>query len=161
MYNFLLKNGTAVAMGVGSLITVLFLIFSFSGLSSAGYDAGADLLAGDYKNLGAFNFGLNATYFLFAVAAILMIGGVIYDLILSRKTSFKMILGIIALIIIFVILYSISKFETDGKWASLNNEFGIVEYSSKLVSAGIWTCVILMILAILSIAVSEVRNFFK
>lgn len=90
-----------------------------------------------------------------------MFAGIGMDLYKNRKTSMKMVLGIIALIIIFVILYSTAKFDTGGRWDFLNSEFKVGETASKLITAGIWTTVILLVLSTLSIVVSEIRNFFK
>ncbi len=161
MYNFLLKNGSAVAMGVGSLIAILFFITINLGLSSAGYDTSTDLLQVEYRELGAFNFGLYISLFLTVVAFLLMTFGVIMDLWSNRKTSKNMILGIVALVIIAIVFYATATFETGGKWDTLNSEFFITENSSKIVTSGIYTCGLLLVAATLSIAISEVRNFFK
>lgn len=161
MYNFLVKNGTALAMGVGTLVTVLFIASVMIGLSSSGYDTSTDLLTVDYKSINAFNLGISLTALLSLIAIIFMFAGIGMDLYKNRKTSMKMVLGIIALIIIFVILYSTAKFDTGGRWDFLNSEFKVGETASKLITAGIWTTVILLVLSTLSIVVSEIRNFFK
>jgi len=161
MYNYLVKNGTAVAMGIGSLVTILFVISVMLGLSGSGYDTSTDLLTVDYKSINAFNLGLYLTVFLGVVAILLMLLGVIMDLVKNRKSSMKMILGILVLIVVFVILFVVSDYETGGNWDYLNSEFNVAESSSKFISAGIWTCAILLFVAGMSIAVSEVRNFFK
>jgi uncharacterized membrane protein YozB (DUF420 family) len=161
MYNFLLKNGTAVAMGVGSLIAVLFFITINVGLSSSGYDTSTDLLTVNYQEINAFNFGIYMTYLLGFIAFLLMLVGIVWDLWNNRKASKNMIYGVIALIVLFFVLYVTAKFETGGSWDVLNSEFGITEGSSKIVTAGIYTCGLLLLGAVLSIAVSEVRNFFK
>ena len=161
MYNFLVKNGTAVAMGVGTAITLLFVISVLTGLSGAGYDTSTDLLEVDYKSLGAFDLGIYLTAFLSLIAILFMLGGIIIDLVKNRKSSMKMILGVVALIVLFIILYSTASFDTGGKWDYLNSEFGVGEGASKFISAGIWTTGLLLIVSILAIAISEVRNFFK
>jgi len=161
MYKFLTKHGTALAMGIGALVTLIFVVSVILGLSGSGYDTGTDLMAVNYKEISAFNLGLYLTILLGAVALLLMLGGVVMDLFSNRKSSMKMILGIVALIIIFIILYSISNYDTGGKWDALNSEFGVAESSSKFISAGILTCGLLLVLASLSIVVSEVRNLFK
>ncbi|MBK9256813.1 MAG: hypothetical protein IPM42_15105 [Saprospiraceae bacterium] len=161
MYNFLLKNGIAAAMGFGTLIIAIFLVLILSGLSSAGYDTSTDLLEHDMSKMNFFNFGLVATIILCIVAFILMLGGVLWDMLRNFKTGKKFIFGIVGLIILFFILYATAKFEQGGKWDELNNEFFITEGSSKLITAGIYTCGLLMALAVLSIVVSEIRAFFK
>ncbi|HMR88646.1 MAG TPA: hypothetical protein PKD51_10855 [Saprospiraceae bacterium] len=161
MYNFLVKNGTAVAMGVGSLVTLIFIGTVWAGLSSSGYDTSTDLMAVDYKNFNGFNVGIYLTIVLSVIAILLMLGGVILDLIQNRKTSMKMVIGIIALIVVFIVLYSTATFDTGGKWDALNAEFKVGEKASKFISAGIWTCGILLVISVLSIVVSEVKNFFK
>lgn len=161
MYNFLVKNGTAVAMGVGTVVTLIFIISVWAGLSGSGYDLSTDLLNVDYKSVNAFNLGMYLTIVLGAIAIILMLVGIAYDLVSNRKSSMKMIIGLLVLIVVFVILYSTASYDTGGNWDYLNNEFGVGESSSKFISAGIWSCIILMIVAVLAIAVSEARNFFK
>jgi len=161
MYNFLVKNGTAVAMIVGSVLTLLFIVTTFMGLSSAGYDTSSDLLLGDYKSITAFNFGLTISVFLSILALIIMLLAIILDLIKNRKTSGKMILGVVALFVIFFVLYTTATFDVGGKWDTLNAEFGVGEGASKFITAGIWTTGVLMVVSILAILVSEVRNFFR
>jgi len=161
MYNFLLKNGIAAAMGVGVVIILLFFITITMGLSSAGYDTNTDLLTQDMSTISFFNFGLYATFVLIAIAFVLMFGGVIWDMARNFRKSKNFVFGIIALIILFVVLYYTATFEQGGTWDDLNSTFFITEGSSKLITAGIYTCGILLALAALSIVVSEVRGFFK
>ena len=161
MYNFLSKHGTSAAMGLGTLVTIIFIISLIMGLSSSGYDTSTNLLDINYKEVTAFNSGLFLTMVLCVVALLLMLGGVIIDLAKNYKTSMKMIIGIVALIIMFIILYTTATYNTGGKWDFLNSEFKITENSSKLITAGINTCGILALAAIASIVISEVRNFFK
>jgi hypothetical protein len=161
MYNFLLKHGTAVAMGVGTVIAILFFITISVGLSSSGYDTSTDLLSVNYQEIGAFNFGIYITYILGILAFLMMLVGIVWDLWNNRKASKNMIYGILGLIVLFFVLYATAKFDTGGRWDVLNAEFGITEKSSKIVTAGIYTCGLLLLGAALSIAVSEIRNFFK
>ncbi|MBK9149871.1 MAG: hypothetical protein IPM26_02305 [Saprospiraceae bacterium] len=161
MYNFLVKNGITAAMGLGVLIIVIFMVTILTGLKSAGFDSGTDLLQQDMTKINFFNFGLYATFFLCVVALLMMTVGVVWDMIRNFKTGKKFIFGIVGLVVLFIILYSMSKFETGGKWDTLNANFGITEGSSKLISAGIYTCGILLAISALSIVVSEVRGFFK
>lgn len=161
MYNFLVKNGTALAMGIGTLVTILFIASVAIGLSSSGYDTSTDLLTVDYKSITAFNLGIYLTSLLALIAILLMLGGVVWDLIRNRKSSMKMVVGILSLVVIFVVLYVTAKYDTGGRWDYLNNEFKVGESASKFITAGIWTTVILLIVSTLAILVSEVRNFFK
>jgi hypothetical protein len=161
MYNFLVKNGTALAMGIGTLVTILFIASVAIGLSSSGYDTSTDLLTVDYKSITAFNLGIYLTSLLALIAILLMLGGVVWDLIRNRKSSMKMVVGILSLVVIFVVLYVTAKYDTGGRWDYLNNEFKVGESASKFITAGIWTTVILLIISTLAILVSEVRNFFK
>lgn len=161
MYNFLLKNGISAAMGFGALIIIIFMVTILTGLSSAGFDSGTDLLQQDMTKIGFFDFGLWATIFLCVVTFILMFAGVLWDMIRNFKTGKMFILGLVGLIVLFIILYSVSKYETGGKWDTLNANFGVSEGSSKLISAGIFTCGALLAISVLSIVVSEIRGFFK
>jgi hypothetical protein len=161
MYSFLLKNGTAIAMGVGTLITLIFIGTSISGLSSAGYDMGTDLVSVDYKNINAFNTGIYLACLLSAIAVIIMLIAVVLDLWSNRKTSMKMIIGMVVMAVVFFALYQTAAFETGGKWDELNTEFGVTEGASKFITSGIIGCGILGGISVLAIVVAEVRNFFK
>lgn len=161
MYNFLLKNGTAVAMGIGMALIVIFMISIFVGFNSAGYDIGSDLVDVDKSSINFFNPGLYITILLGVLAALFMLGGIIRDIALNGKKGLKFILGLVVLIVLFVVLYNTSAYETGGKWDVLYKDNFVTEGSSRLVSAGIYTCGLLLLLSVLSIVYSEVRSFIK
>jgi len=161
MYNFLLKNGTAVAMGIGMALIVIFMISIIVGFNSAGYDIGSDLIDVDKSSIDFFNPGLFITIVLCLIATLFMLGGIARDIALNGKKGLKFIIGLFVLIILFVVLYNTSAYETGGKWDMLYKDNFVTEGSSKMISAGIYTCGLLLLLSVLSIVYSEVRSFIK
>jgi hypothetical protein len=164
MYNFLLRNGQAVALGIGVLVVIIFFAAALSGLSSAGYTAGTDLVA-EYKseipNMNFFNFGLRATIVLLIVGSLLALGFGLLRLVTNLKGNVKTLATVVGLFALFFILYSTSSMETTGKMALTHAKFDINEGSSKLISAGLKTTLLLGLGAVGAIFVSEIRNFFK
>lgn len=161
MYKYLVKNGTAIAMIAGTVISILFLVFAVLGLKSAGYESGTDLTTVDTTNLSAFDFGLYTTFLLIIIAVIAFLISSIVDIFVNIKTSKKMVFALIGIVILFVIFYSMGKFDTGGSWDVLNRDNHITEGVSKFVSAGVMTTFVLTILAAIALVYAEVVNMFR
>ena len=74
MYNKLVKYGDAIAVGLGVLCILIFVIGIVAGFSSAGYDMNTDLTSmADKSNINFFNSGL---YLLMIQVDVLMLIGV-------------------------------------------------------------------------------------
>jgi len=164
MYNFLTKHGTLAAFLLGIVIIVAFLGSAISGLGSAGYDSGTNLMEmgrDKIQEMNFFNLGLQLTIFLLIAAVAITLVFMVVDVFKFPKQTVKGIIGFVALIVIFMILKSTATFETGGKWDKLYNTFAITEGVSSFISAGIWTTLILMGGATLLVIGAEIRNFFK
>lgn len=164
MYNKLVKYGDAIAVGLGVLCILIFVIGIVAGFSSAGYDMNTDLTSmADKSNINFFNSGLYLTIILGVLCVVLMIGGIIWDLVRNFKSGSKFLFGFGILIIIFFILYSTSSYDTGGRFAAYwsKDPFYITEGLSKFISAGLYSLLGLAAVAFLSIVIFEVRNFFK
>lgn len=165
MYKFLTKNGQAVALGLGVLVTAIFLISALSGLASAGYDVGTDLNKLTPEQKGAINFfnpGIGLTVGMAVLAGVLaLVVFGITDLIKFPKSAIKFGLGLIALLAIFFILYSTASPEGTGKLATLIDKFAITPNVSKFITAGIWTTIGLAGVAAATMVLAEIRNIFK
>lgn len=157
MYQFLTKYGQMAAFGLGLLITLLFLFIAISGLDS--YNALPD---GEEGKTTIFNFGLYAVIgLIFIGIALSLIFGVIY-LATHPQAAIRFGIMIGALLIIAFGLYFVSSAETTGKIAELAEQnFNSSETISKMISAGLYTVLILSGLAVLSLIVGEARNIFK
>lgn len=157
MYNLLIKNGQAIAFGLGVLITVLFLVLIFSGLEN--FNAASDAAKLDTN---IFNFGIYAALGLTALCFIISVLFSIYQIATNPKDSLKGLLGIAALVAVFVIAYAISGPAPEGTYlANVESNFDITPNQSKLISSQIFTALILSGIAAVAFVASEVINFFK
>jgi len=165
MYKFLTKNGQGLALGLGLFVVAVFLITTFSGLSSAGYDMSTDLnkLTSEQKaDISFFNPGLYLTLFLAGLALFLaFVVFLVTDLLKFPKSAMKIGIGFLALIAIFFILYSTADAEGAGKLGATIDKFNITPNVSKFISAGIFTTVGLLAASAVIIVLAEVRNMFK
>jgi hypothetical protein len=164
MYNFLTKHGTLAAFLLGIVIIVAFLGSAISGLGSAGYDSGTNLMEmgrDKIQEMNFFNLGLQLTIFLLIAAVAITLVFMVVDVFKFPKQTVKGIIGFVVLVVIFMILKSTAVFETGPKWDKLYNTFSITEGVSSFISAGIWTTLLLMGAATLLVIGAEIRNFFK
>ena len=156
MYQFLTKYGTMAAFGLGLVITVLFLLIAMSGLE--GFNALPDEEEGTTT---IFNFGLYAVIALIIICVIASIGFGIWFLATHPKQAVRFGIGFGILLVLFFVLYSVSSSDMTPKMMERAAEYGVNETSSKLISGGLLTVIILAGIAVLSFVVSEVMNLFK
>jgi hypothetical protein len=164
MYKFLLKNGQMMAIAVGSFIVILFIFTAITGLNKAGFTTSTDLVAearDQIPSITAFNLGLGLTIFLLIATALTAIFFGITKLASNFNNSKKSVITFAGLIVLFILFYSMSGMETTGKLAEIHTKFDIDEGSSKIISGGLKTTLLLGTLAIVAIVVAEVRNIFK
>ncbi|RMF28916.1 MAG: hypothetical protein D6765_05215 [Bacteroidetes bacterium] len=159
MYNFLTKNGQILAFGVGVLITVLYYVIVSSGLEAFNSIPQPDQPKSAEGDI--FYFGLYATFLLLLVAAGLILVFGIYQMVTHPKAAVKGIIGIGILAAIFLISYSLADPAGTGSLKATMEEFNITPGVSKYISAALTTTGILAVLAVLSFAISEIRNFFR
>lgn len=162
MYNFLVKNGQMLAFGLGVIIVIVFLLSVLPGVGDFG-----DLAKEDQYKTGIFNSGLWGAIILTIVSAAAMILFGLFQILTDLKGSVKGLIGFGALILIFVIAFSmdsgtatpyiqgaIDKFEGAGN--------GIISAGNlKFISGGITTAGALVAIAALAFVLSEIRNLFK
>jgi len=156
MYKYLSKNGQLLAFGLGALLTALFLI------SWLGGQASLDALPDDeqYKT-GIFDVGILGATAFFAIGALLAVGFGIYQTATNFKNSAKGLIGIVALIVIFVIAYSTATPDKGGVVGATALKMGVSDNTQKLIDGGMITTYILLGIALVSLIVLEIRNFFK
>lgn len=164
MYKFLLKNGQLLAISLGALIVVIFIFSTITGLNKAGFSTSTDLVAearDQIPSITAFNLGLGLTIALLAATALAAVLFGLLKLATNFSSSKRSVITFLGLIVLFVVFYSTSGMETGGRLGEIHTKFGIDEGSSKIISGGLKTTLLLGTLAIVAIVVSEIRNVFK
>ena len=109
------------------------------------------------ENSTFFDIILYVGYFLIAVA---LIAAIVMPLVKSLSNPRSLIsigAGLVALIVIFLISYALADNEIQPQWSLL----GITEGGSKLIGGTIITMYMLIALALLGIAVTEVSKLFR
>ncbi len=163
LYNYLVKDGDAIAVGVSAFLFLIFALSVYFGAQSGGYNLSELTDMQDKSKVNCFNVGLWMMIVMTILAIVLMIGGVFWELIRNFKTGSKTLLGFGALVVAFIILYFTSSHDTGGRYAAYwsNPEFHINEGISKFISAGLYSLMGLTLVAFVLIIVFEVRSFFK
>lgn len=160
MYNFLTKNGTLVAFGLGLLVVAIFYISAFSGLEAFNAVPEKEQPLSDEGDI--FLAGIMATVVMVVIAfAAWLIFGVI-EAISNPKAALKGIIGIGLLVGIFFIIYSISPAGAPGtSLANTMETFNITDGVSKFVSGAIGTSLVLLGIALLSFVVTSLMRFLR
>lgn len=162
LYNFLVKDGTALAVGISAVMLVIFGLGIYFGSSSGGYNLSELTNMEDKSNINCFNSGLWMMYILTIIAVLLMIFGVFFDLFKNFKEGSKSMIGFAGVLVLFVILYFTSSHDTGGRFdAYWSKDFGITEGLSKFISAGLYGLLILSLVSFLLIIFFEIKSFFK
>lgn len=158
MYNFLTKNGTALAFGLGILGVLIFYGSIAGGYGDFAAIAEEEQAASPEGDI--FLPGMYFTAFLIAVAFAAAVLFGIYQVATNPKGALKGIIGVVALAVIFGILYTTASEAIDPKYntADFNFADGGV---SKYVGGALKTTIALAGLAFVGLLVSEIRNFFK
>lgn len=144
------------AFVTGLLITLIFLFVVLGGVEEY------NMLPDEEKaTTTIFNFGLYAVIAMIIIGLILSFLFGIWFMVTHPKQALRFGIGFGALLVIFFVLYSVSEAEASGKLAELAQNSGVNENNSKMISAGIYTLLILAGLAIVSLVVAELRNLFK
>lgn len=162
MYNFLVKNGQALAFGLGTLIVVVF--FAMVLPNSSGF---MDLPREEQYTTSMFNFGIQMAVVLIvaATAAMLLFG--LFQIFSNLKGSIKGLIGFGALLAVFVIAYSTTSTDVSPAIQESINKFQISQEAEitdghlKMIGGGITTALVLSAVAFVSFIVFEIINFFK
>ncbi len=157
MYKFFVNNGQLVAFGLGALITVLFVLIASSGIDS--FNA---LPEDEQSTTSIFDFGLMGAIFLFVIAAVAMLAFGIIQVATNFKGSLKGLIGLAVLVIVFIIAYATSPAVGTGVIGEAADKFGgIGPGAFQFIGAALSTMLIVLVLASLTLIVSEIINFFK
>ena len=165
MYKMLTSKGQLFALLLGILVIAIVLISIVTGINGAGYDLSTDLNQVLKDNPGEpfnyFNPMVTLVGLMIVIAAAAWLLFSLWQLISAPKQSIKGLLGVAALIVIFIIFFSISQNETSGSIWDTIQKFNVSETASKIISGGLKTTLTLAILAIGAMIVFEVVNIFK
>jgi hypothetical protein len=172
MYSFLTKNGQTIAFVAGVVLSILFIVLVISAPSTADLNAEyftnikdpvarQDALVG----LTQFDFGLYITYILLAITALAAIAFGLFQFITTLMDNPKNAIRTVAIIVGLILIFFIGKTiapETDSNGVmAAANEFGVSGGERGFVSGAINTTIIVLLLAVVVLVVSEVRNAFK
>lgn len=157
MYNFLAKNGQAIAFAVGAVLTAIFLISAFSGLENF------NMLSKEAQwETNIFNIGFYAAI---ALTILCLVAAVIFGLVQmlgDLKGALKGLIAIVALLAIFFIIYSaVDPSAAPADVKEIEERFDVTASQSKFISGSIITTVALTGLALVTFVVFEVINFFR
>lgn len=156
MYSLLAKRGQLLAFLLGLFVVAIFIIPIISGIGEFNL-----LSTDDQKLTNIFNPGLVGAVVLIVVCALAALVGGLFGLIANPKGSLKLILGLVGLVVVFFILYSMSAAESTGPVGEVVDKFGLSDGTSKFVSAGLKIAIILIITAFISFIVTELWNLIK
>lgn len=156
MYQLLNKYGQLFAFGLGILITVIYLIQVFAGLES--FNALSDEAR---LETNIFNFGLGASIALTVLCVVILLFFGIVFLIKNPKQAVKALIPMVGIVGVTAVMFALSQPAQSGPMMELAQRFELTPNVEKLISAGLWTSIIMTIAALVAFAGMEVRNFFK
>ncbi len=166
LYDFLTSKGQMIALLLAIVCIAIVMISIFTGISGQGYDVGTDLVSilKDPDSTQEFNF-FNAAIIipraLIILTALIMVVFGVIALISDPKGSMKFIVSTVVILLLFFVFYSISESETTGKIFSLLQKNNIGDGTSKFISGGIKTSLLMIGLSVVSAIGGELYNFFK
>ena len=151
------KNGQTIAFLVGLAIAVIFFLTIFGGLEEF------NMLDKDARrNSDLFNFGLTAARWLVILCFAGMIFFILFNVITNLKGNLKLIIGLVVIAAIFFIMFGGATYEAPGTLlGDLLVKNNISDGANGFIVGGLWTAVILFILAWASFIILEILNFFK
>ncbi len=156
MYKFLAKNGQFLAFGSGAVVSALFFITWL-----AGYQGFLALPDEQKPTTGIFDVGLIGSVILFVIAIALLVYFGIVQTASSFKQSATGLLGVGALIVIFLIAWATSSGEPTGIVQQAAEKMGTSSSTVRLIDAGLLTMIVMSIVTGVAFIGSEIRNFFK
>ncbi len=156
LYTFLVNRGTSVAFSMGLFITITFLMMIFGGLDD--FNA---LSKEDKTNTGIFDFGIQIVFALTFLCFVVMLVFGLIQIFGDLKGSMKGVLGMVAIVVIFMIARSMWSPDADSAIAATVDKFNVLPSESSFISGAITTGLAMFGIAGLTFVLSELRNFFK
>ena len=156
MYDFLVKRGEMLAFGLGIILVLLFMFTVVPNLDS--FNA---LPEDQQKTSDIFNTGLWLALILLAITALAAVLAGIYQFIRNPKGSVQVLGGLAILGVIFAIFYATATVETTGSIVDAAAEFKVDDNTSKMITAGIKTAILMSVGSVVAFIGAELFNAFK
>ena len=164
MYKLLTSKGQVFAVLLGLVSVVIAIGSIISGVKS-NYSMSDDLNSIMKNNADAsfdfFNPAISIVVALVCIAFFLALISALMGLVTDPKGSMKFLIALAGMAILFVILYSGSSAEGGPRLAMLTEKFNVSDGVSKLISGGVKTTVIAIVIGMVGAVVMEIINFFK
>lgn len=161
LYNFLVKKGLMVALGIGILFIILHFVGISGGIEEFSQIPEDPASKPERLEVGSkmVSMGIMVTVALLAITFVVALVFAIIQVLSNPKGALAGIAGLVVILIIFGIGYSMSAGEVEQSW--IDKDFGITPTISKYVSGAVFASAVMVGLAVLGLVVSEIRNFFK
>ena len=156
MYDFLVKRGEMLAFGLGIILVLLFMFTVIPNLDS--FNA---LPEDQQKTSDIFNTGLWLALILSVITVLAALIAGIIQFIRNPKGSIKVLGGLAVLGVIFAIFYATATVETTGSIVDAAAEFKVDDNTSKMITAGIKTAILMSAGSVIAFIGAELFNAFK
>lgn len=159
-YNYLAKNGPFLAF-IGAVVCIAIAVIPII-LGASAFEALPDNNQRAYAPEGSiFSIGIYvaATLLILAVALAILLS--LVKMAAHPKGAMRAIISFAALVVLFLILYSLADAKGSGSLADTIAKFQVSDNISKVIGAGISLTLLLGIGSVISIILMEVWNFFK
>jgi len=165
MYKLLTEKGQLFALLLGIVAIAIAMLSIVTGIKGAGYSTSDDLNAIMKSNPEAsfdfFNPAITVVMILIVIALVAWFTFSIWLLIKDPKGSLKFLMGIGGILVLFFIMYSMSDAEHAGRLGMLVQKFDVSDNVSKLISGGVKTAVLGIVVGFVGAAIMEILNLFK
>lgn len=155
-YKFLTKNGTALAFGLGVIVSAIGLIAVLGGLDSFNM-----LSEEEQGTTTIFNTAIWGAIVLAVACFIFMVVFGLIHVASNWRGAIEGIIGLAAIIGLTVVFYSTSDVETTGKVGQAITDGTLDGNTSKWISGVLKTTLVLISGTVLVFIFSEIRNAFK
>lgn len=170
MYKFLTKNGQLIALVLGAVISIIFMLIILSASTTEGLDAETftNMELADVKaklaSLTQFDFGLYATYALLAATALATLLFGLYHFVRNAIDNPKSVLKTVIMIAAIIVIYFVARGMAPADSQAVldaRSQFNVNNGQSGFISGAITTTLIVIALAVVTLILAEVRNAFK
>jgi hypothetical protein len=165
MYKLLTDKGQLFALSLGIVAIAIAMLSIVMGIKGAGYNTSDDLNAIMKQNpdvsFDFFNPAITVVMILILVALVSWIAFSVWTLVSDPKGSIKFLIGLGGVLVLFFIMYATSDAETTGRLGMLVQKFNVSEGVSKLISGGVKTAVLGIVVGFIGAAIMEIINLFK
>ena len=156
MYKFLTKHGTALAFGLGVLVSAIGILTILGGLD------GYNMLPEDQQgttHIFDFAIGGGITLVIICFAAAILFG--IYQIVTNPRGAIQSILGLVVIIGLLVVFHATATPETSGKVYQAIQDGELSANTSRWITGALATTLVVFGATVFVFIFSEIRNVFK